>query len=352
MALPIDLESTWLNPASVQLDADELRRADSTIFTHSGVVRTNDTTLAVSVSGADIVTVQPGPVVVPCNATGGAGYYRFALAAVQTGALAARNATNPRIDLVIARQMDTDIVPAHGAYTGRIEILAGTPSATPSAPALPDLAVELGRITVPPTGGGAATMDATFRTYAAGAGGTLYVPTAARLPATAAKWRQAIALDTGYAWVYNGTAWVTGDATQNPIPHTVRYRSATVGFVNNSYAVVSFDAVDQADAANFSYSAGTITCTRGGVYVISAGIGWAGSGTGRRGSRIVVDGVSIREQVINAPGTNSMNTQIGVTRRINPGATIRIDAFQDSGGTLNMAGGLLSTSLSLSRMGA
>lgn len=213
MALPIDLESTWVNPDTVQLDADELRRADSTIFTRSGIVRATDTALGVYVSGADVVTIQPGPVVIPCNAPGGAGYYRFALPAAVTGALAARNATNPRIDLVVARQMDTDVVAAHGAYTGRIEVLPGAPSATPSVPALPDLAVELARITIPAAGGGAATVDSTFRTYAVTAGGILYVPTSARLPAAASrpKWEQAIALDTGVQYSNTGAAWTSSE---------------------------------------------------------------------------------------------------------------------------------------------
>lgn len=56
------------------------------------------------------------------------------------------NATNPRIDLVVARMYDKGAFPAdpfHGPY---IEIIEGTAAATPSAPSLPDGAVALAEL--------------------------------------------------------------------------------------------------------------------------------------------------------------------------------------------------------------
>jgi hypothetical protein len=215
MAFPTNVDATWVNPGSVSLDAGELRRADSAIFggdgaafsVRGGIVRHGDTSLAVTVDGSDVVTVQPGAVVIPGNAVSGSGCYRAALSAATTGSLTARNATNPRVDLLVFRQMDTDVVAGHGAYTARIELIAGTPSATPSAPSLPSMAVELARITVPATGGGSATVDSTFRTYAVGLGGILPVPTSARLPVASPTGQHAIALDTQSEYVWNGSAW-------------------------------------------------------------------------------------------------------------------------------------------------
>lgn len=210
-ALSVDVDATWVNNASTSYDAGELRRADAAMFATPGIVRTGASSLDVSVDGSDTVTVQPGPVVISGeSAVTGTGFYRSALAAAVSGTLAARDATNGRIDLVVFQMYDTDVTPADGAYTARVRIIAGTPSATPAVPALPSKAVELARVTVPVLGGAAASVDASYRTYATAIGGTLMVPTAARLPASAAKFQKAKALDTGAEYEWSGSAWLGG----------------------------------------------------------------------------------------------------------------------------------------------
>lgn len=214
MPLPVSMDATWLN-GSTSFNAQELRRADAAEFNgdgtafgvRGGIVRHGDNSLAVTVNASDVVTVQPGAVVVPGNSGVGNGCYRSALGAADTGNLTARNATNPRIDLVVFRVLDDDVVTTHDAYTGRIEIIAGTPAASPVVPALPSLAVELARITVPATGGGTATVDSSHRQYASAVSADLVVASFARLPTSAAKWQKAIALDTGLEYVWTGTAW-------------------------------------------------------------------------------------------------------------------------------------------------
>lgn len=223
MVLPSNMDATWLNPSSVQYNAQELRRADAAMFNgdgqpfgvRGGIVAHGDNSLAVTVNGGDLVTIQPGAVVIPGNAGSGNGAYRAALGAAETGSLAVRNATNPRIDLLVFRVMDDDVVGTHDAYTGRIELIQGVAAGSPAVPALPSLAVELARITVPASGGGAATVDLSHRRYAMAPGGELLVPTAARLPSTATetsganqrKWTRAVALDTGLEYRWDGTAW-------------------------------------------------------------------------------------------------------------------------------------------------
>jgi hypothetical protein len=221
MTFPLDIEGTWFN-TGVSLDAGELRRADSGIFAGgaglplgvgAGVVRHSDTSLAVTIDGSDVVTVQPGAVVIPGNAVTGTGPYRAAVSTATTGSVTARNATNARIDLVVFRALDTDVVPGHGAYKTRVEIIAGTPSATPAVPTLPTMAVELARITVPNTGGGTATVDSSKRTYATAIGGELVVPTSTQLPASAAKYQRARSLATGLSYMYSGSVWVADPVT-------------------------------------------------------------------------------------------------------------------------------------------
>lgn len=199
------VDATWTN--AMTMDEAELRRADTTMFlgngtangVRGGVVRHGDTSLAVSVNGSDQVTVQPGAAVIP--AATGLGAHRTSLpAATAATGLTARNATNPRIDLIVIQMVSGAAV---------VRTVDGTPSSSPSAPALPASSIELARVTVPPVGGGAVTVDSTWRAYATGLGGTLYVETAARLPGSGnQKGQPAFALDTGRDYAWNGTAWV------------------------------------------------------------------------------------------------------------------------------------------------
>lgn len=201
MPVLTSFDGTWVNDAAVSLDAGELRRADATLFASGGVVRG----LEVSVDASDVVTVQPGCAVIDGDdyATG-IGVYRGGTTAAAVGSLDARDATNSRIDLVVFRQLDDDVVASHDAHTQRIEIITGTPSATPSAPALPSLAVELARITVPVSGGAAATVNSSNRVSAAAAGADVTVPHA---------WTGNVTTDaSGYATVTHGAPFTPAAA--------------------------------------------------------------------------------------------------------------------------------------------
>jgi hypothetical protein len=219
MTLPVPVEGTWLNPGEgnpdqVSLDAGELRLADATMFAGDGdevaggIARHGTDSLRVSVDGSDVVTIKAGSVVIPGNAVSGTGPYRCGMAQDATGSLAPRDATNGRVDLVVARQLDDDVVNTHNAYRAEIgTILTGAATGSPTPVALPDMAVELGRINVPHLGGGPATVDLTHVTYATALGGILAVPTFARLPTTAAKRQKAVTLDDGLEYSFDGSDW-------------------------------------------------------------------------------------------------------------------------------------------------
>lgn len=199
------VDATW--DTGVTLDAAELRRADTAMFlgdgtangVRGGIVRHGDTSLAVTVNGSDQVTVQPGAFVIP--AATGLGAYRGSLqSATSAVALSTRNGTNPRIDLIVIQATGTNAT---------VKTIDGTPGASPSAPALPAQHIELARVTVPATGGGAVTVDSSWRAYATALGGTLYVETSARLPGSGnQKGQRAVALDSGFEHLWSGTAWI------------------------------------------------------------------------------------------------------------------------------------------------
>lgn len=340
MAIPTDVEGTWFN-STVSLDAGELRRADAAMFAGDGttttwvtggIARHADTSLAVTVDGSDVVTVQPGAVVIPGNAVSGTGVYRAALTSAITGALAARNATNPRITLVIFRAYDDDVVGTHNAYKGTIEFVNGTPAASPVSPSLPSMAVELARITVPQTGGGAASVDATNRTYAAGLGGEIIASTFTKLPASAAKFQTARVLDTGARYEFD-TTWVS----LTPVC-SVERASSTQSISTSTWTDLSFDTeLIDTDSA-YSGSGTTITVPKTGTYQVLARCGFATNSSGMRGVQIMHNGTA---KVSNNVGAASvvLPAAVEATRllALTAGDTIKAQAYQSSGGSLATA---------------
>lgn len=172
--MPVTLASvdgTFVNPSTY--DAGELRRADAALVAQAGI----SSGLVVTVDASDQVTVTRGSAIISGeDAAAGAGVYRAGTTGNVTGALTARDATNSRIDLVVFRQYDTDVVGSHTKYKAEIEIIEGTPSATPSAPAKPSMSVELAKITVPASGGGSASVDNSGRVSAAAVGAPSFTP--------------------------------------------------------------------------------------------------------------------------------------------------------------------------------
>lgn len=198
------VDAAW-TPSPSTFDDAEARRFDTAMFlgdgsnngVRGGVVRHGDNSLAVAVNGSDQVTVQAGAFVIP--AATGLGVYRGALQSTTAAvALATRNATNPRIDLIAIQATSTGAV---------VKTIDGTPSSSPAVPSLPAQHIELARVTVPASGGGAVTVDSSWRQYASAMGGCVIANTAARLPNSGNMPGQpAITLDTGTQWAWDSTA--------------------------------------------------------------------------------------------------------------------------------------------------
>lgn len=237
------VDATW--DTGVTMDASELRRADSAMFlgdgsnngVRGGIVYHGPTSLGVTVNGSDQVTVQGGAFVIP--AATGLGVYRGSLgAATSAVALTARNATNPRIDLIAIQVNGTAAV---------VKTVDGTPSSSPVAPALPAQHIELARVTVPATGGGAVTVDSTWRSYASSIGGRLLAPAAARLPGSGNILDQrATALDTGMEYRWNGSTWVPRYSQAGVTAVGGVDSSATTSYIRDGVARVNVSVVTTA----------------------------------------------------------------------------------------------------------
>ncbi|MEU8758091.1 hypothetical protein [Streptomyces sp. NPDC048659] len=85
-------------------------------------------------SGPMTATVYAGRAVI--QGTGGGGDYPVALDADMTITFGDGDPLNPRVDLVVIRVYDND-VDSSGKFEAAVEIIKGTPAATPVAPAAP-----------------------------------------------------------------------------------------------------------------------------------------------------------------------------------------------------------------------
>ncbi len=153
-------------------------------------------------------TVNPHAGALDLEASASAGPYLYSVDdATNTGSVTAADATNPRLDIVYATLSDPAEGDGSSAPGVAFGYLAGTPAATPAAPATPARSMLLSTISVPKVGSGSpTTSDAA--PFTAAAGGIIPVRNlAARAALTAFKGLMVFRLDNNVVEVYDGGAW-------------------------------------------------------------------------------------------------------------------------------------------------
>ncbi|MFE5771449.1 hypothetical protein ACFQ7O_24150 [Streptomyces sp. NPDC056485] len=201
-------DPTWQN--TIAYDGLELRNADSMFVQADGTalgsrpgVRPGDPGLTTTLAGSTI-NVSAGVALLTRAAQG---VYRVALPASSSpGTVNAAHATLPRVDLVYLRCWDTD-VDASGLRKGEAVYLAGTASASPSAPtpAGTQIYIPLATISVPASGGGSPTVSLAVRPVTVAPGGIL-PDSSATAGLYAGHWRDNPT--TGALERWSGAAWV------------------------------------------------------------------------------------------------------------------------------------------------
>lgn len=229
-------------------DGLSMRRGDILTGMHDGTalgvragVRPGGSGLNVTLAGTTI-TVAPGVAFVQYQS--GQGVYRACLASSTNLTLSAAHATLSRIDLVYLRVWDT-LVDASGQKLADVVYLAGTAASSPVAP-VPSgtqIYIPLATITVPPSGGGSASVSTAVTPYTVAPGGILPAATAPATPYTGQYWDNGTDLMrwngsswdtyqkvTTVAWTTPtlGTGYTTGNGTTNGNANgPIRYRTFT-----------------------------------------------------------------------------------------------------------------------------
>lgn len=202
-------------------------------FAARGGVLPNNSSAQVDLSGTTITVRDLNAVVSPAL-TSDQGSYIVQLPS-ETHPLSPADASNPRKDIVVVRIYDDD----EDASTRResvTEYIVGTPSGTPSEPAVPTGAIRLATIDVPVSGGGSATLTENWW-YTVAQGGILPVRTSSELPTGARTNGMAVyRMDTESLDIWHGSTWATvGSRKGYQLWQTVRF-TANGAFTKGSYS--------------------------------------------------------------------------------------------------------------------
>ncbi|QAY16073.1 minor tail protein [Arthrobacter phage Elesar] len=166
-----------------------------------------DVSSAALVSTTTTWTLKPCSVMLDPGATSHQGMYGWASDSDITGAVTAADATYARKDIVYIQVNDSTAGDGSGATSAPVLYLAGTPSATPAAPALPARSFLLGTITVPQAGGGSPTVALNTARFVA-AGARLPVFSAADRPSSPFVGQEVTRLDrNNHIQSWNGSSW-------------------------------------------------------------------------------------------------------------------------------------------------
>jgi hypothetical protein len=161
------------------------------------------------------------------------GVYRAVMTASSSpGSLAAAHATLTRIDLVYIRVWD-NAVDSSGLFTGDVVYLAGTPASSPVAPtpAGTQIYMPLATITVPPVGGGSASVSTAVRPVTVAPGGIC--PDTATPGYYAGQYRDnGAGLDR-----YNGSAWVSQTPKASAAVQTTTSSATTTSEVTTGMTI-------------------------------------------------------------------------------------------------------------------
>ncbi len=148
LLMPLYLQALTGDTA-ISYTAQDFRRAVAALTPNEGTVDQNDLTVGPRAAGANMsVDVAAGRALVPGTSIANQGTYVVQSTAVENVPIATADATNPRIDLIVARVFDRQ---ADGGtrYGWQPVAVAGTPASSPVPPPTPNSSLVLAHVRVP-----------------------------------------------------------------------------------------------------------------------------------------------------------------------------------------------------------
>lgn len=323
-------------PAAYAITADSLtaetfRQAPSSILAGTGVVGSGDFYVTQNGTPNMSVNVAAGQIWIPgtlasttgfpnnINAQTGYGlpstfneqasYYGWNNGTVNL-TIAASNPTNPRIDLIVASIQDAQYSGSNNQPV--LQVITGTPAASPVAPSAPASSVVLAQIAV----------------------------------------------------AANATSIVTGNITdERPFAYSIPsqpvaarlYAAAQTVVANNTYVEIALADTDYSEGG-MTVGSSQITVPVTGVYQVSGSIGWQFSGggvaaAGTYTTEIYVNGYAARQMNRNLASSEQGFTQVADAIYLTAGAVLALYGHQNSGTNEASFGSGLQTWLSAALVG-
>lgn len=342
---------TFLAPDGVAITAQRFRQARAALYGGGANRRLGgrsgfrvDTPSNVLTATSTTWTLGPCAAMIDPGASTHQGMYGWSSDANETGSVTAADATNPRKDIVYIQINDSTAGDGSGAVTAEVEYLAGTPAATPSAPALPARSFLVGTISVPVSGGGSPTVVLNPDRFVA-AGARLPIESQAKRDAlTPYLGMEILRTDltqvdaSGTVERWNGTRW-------DHFGH-IEWTTGGSGLSSGSaFNLGIFTQVSgkttQATSFVTSVSGGGLQFTDAGDYQVDVVQEWSASvGSGRAFISIEdVVGTSSNIAFGRAPFGNGEDTaSLSINLTVTAGQIIYPKVFQTSGGGLDVSG--------------
>lgn len=268
------------------------------------------------------------------------GPYLVASDANSTGSVTAADATFARRDILYIQVSDTD-EDGTGLRSAAVGYLAGTPSATPTAPATPARSLLIGYIDVPHSGAGSPAYTASGLNWVA-AGGIVPVSGTTEEGALAAYVGMVVAradLSPPRLEVYDGTAWQRV-APDNPLCQLRQTVTQSIASSSTTTALTfSTEDVDTHNAHSTSTNTSRFTAPITGWYKLSGGVSFAANATGRRACWWNKNGAQVSGSQVTVPavanGTVTVVPARSMVVQLTAGTDyVELIPFQDSGSTL------------------
>lgn len=355
---------TWID--GIAVSGQELRLAQGMSMAPAGAllarsgVRMGATDLAVTANGTPNMSV---------NVAAGQAFVAGTESATQGGsvvtndatvnlAIAAADATNPRIDIVVARWYSETV--AVGSRKFALEVVTGTPAASPAVPSTPANSLVLAQIAVAAAAASITNANITDKRAFTAALGGLVVCTSTTRPSVPYDGMPVYETDTDRVAVYNGVIWTYADIIPMPRRTMAKLRqTAAQSLANNTLVAINFDAEDlDTDNAHSTVSnTSRFTAPYAGWYRAGGVVWFAGNATGLRYARWLVNGAEVNGSLTGyntVPNASSIGITLPSTLIfLNAGDYLEMGASQTSGGALNtLVSGVLQPSMSVEFVGS
>ena len=329
-------------PLYLQQRTDHTAEGDrallETLVRNEGVAASGDLKVTENGTPNMSVNVAAGRAFVQGDDNAQQGLYHVWNDATANVVISAADATNPRWDLVVARVKDAYYSGATNAFS--IEVITGTPAASPAEPTLPNNCLRLARVVVGASVTSITNANITDQRPRAAVmmGGTVICTSTTRPTANLYEGLYIFETDTKLCYVYKSSAWYpAGTSFRNP--GAKAYNASAQSTSHNTWTALNLTSewwdTDSFHDTVTNNTRMTIPTGLGGRYLLYGYFLFTAGGTGTRYGAFFKNGSQNYVHPCVVSGSDGPFCQLTTTLDLVAGDYIELRAYQASGGALN-----------------